>query len=451
MLEVHKSLSLFTFLCPPLTRFASGQTMKTMFIQLIKRTPLYYGWVVWGVATLGVLATAPGQSFTVSLFFDSFIDDFDLSRSGVSALYGAATFAASLSLTWVGRQIDRFGNRFVSMAITVGFVGALVFMSFIVNPLMLFLGFFLIRGLGQGSLFLVSSTVIAQWFQRRRGLVNSLTIMFFGLFQVVYVPQLQQLLSENDWRTVWVYLAIGVASILLPMSYLFLYNRPEPYGLLPDGESEAQKATREAAFPPREDNYTLKEAMRTPLFWVFSLGRLMPGAWGTGMIIHQVSIFAELGYDAEGEQAALTFANFAFIAAMVALASGWIVDRFRPQVMMALQLFGLAMASGVTIYMNTPLLLSVYVVSFAIAMGSGGVFDGAVWANLYGVLHQGAIRGFVVTTIVFGTSIGPVIFGLSFDQFGSYDAALWLGVALSVVLGLASLLVPNPVRSATHG
>ena len=163
--------------------------------------------------------------------------------------------------------------------------------------------------------------------------------------------------------------------------------------------------------------------------------------------MHQVSIFAELGYDAEGNTAAATFANFALITAAIALGSGALIDRFSSQLVMAIQLLALAVSIGVAMVMTTPVLLGVYVLSFAITMGIGGVFDGAVWTNLYGRQFQGVIRGFATTAMIFGSALGPVIFGLSFDGLGGYDAALIIGVILAVVAALASLLVPAPKRS----
>ena len=412
---------------------------------LVRRSPIYYGWIVWGVATLGMIATSPGQSFTVSLFFNSFIHDFELSRTAVSSLYGLGTLIASLGLTWVGRQVDRIGNRTTTLIIIVLFVLALGYMSLVTGPLMLFFGFLMIRGLGQGSLSLVSSTAIAQWFNRRRGMVMSLTVVAFALFQYFYVPAVQTLVAENDWREVWRMLSVGVAIILLPLTLMFLYNRPEDFGLLPDGDSE--DAVRESAMLFKEDNWTLHDAMRTPIFWVFNFGRLLPASWGTGLIVHQVSIFAELGYDAEGTTAAATFANFALVAAAVALGSGVLIDRFSAQIVMAIQLLALAVSIGVAMVMTTPVLLGLYVVSFAITMGIGGVFDGAVWTNLYGRKFQGTIRGFATTAMIFGSAIGPVIFGLSFDELGDYNAALIIGVMLSALTALASLLVSAPKRS----
>ena len=171
---------------------------------IVEVSPVYYGWIVLIVATLGVIATAPGQSFTVSLFIDSFIEDFGLSRTAVSALFSGGTFVASLSLTFVGRLIDRYGNRTMTVVIAALFAMTLVMFSFVNGSITLFFGFLGIRMLGQGSLGLVNTTVIVEWFKRLRGRVMSIVFVSFALFQWAYVPWLQRQLEVIPWRTMWV-------------------------------------------------------------------------------------------------------------------------------------------------------------------------------------------------------------------------------------------------------
>lgn len=94
--------------------------------------------------------------------------------------------------------------------------------------------------------------------------------------------------------------------------------------------------------------------------------------------------------------------------------------------------------------MTTPLLL--YTITFGVFMGVASVFDGTVWLSLFGRQHQGAIRGFVATTTVIGTAVGPMVFGLAFDNLGSYNPALWLGMALSLTAILLALHVKKPTK-----
>ena len=376
---------------------------------------------------------------------DFFIEDFGLDRTTVSSLYGAGTFVASLGLTWVGRQIDSLGNRRVGVAIGILFFVVLLLCSLINGPIMLFFAFAGMRGLGQGALTLVSSTAVANWFRQRRGRMMSLLALAFALFQGIYVNLLRMLLESMDWRQVFIVLGVGVAALAVPSFGLLMRDRPEQYGLMPDNapSDESQNDQQQVDV---EDNWTLSEAIRTPILWVFIFARILPSAWGTGLILHQVSIFAVLDHSAQ--VATETFAMISLFAAGSALLAGFLIDRFKPSYVAALQMIALLSACALAMLMrDTPLLIA-YALAFGLGMGIGYVFDGAVWPNLFGRRFQGEIRGFVYTSSVIGSALGPALFGLSYDLSGSYEIVLWLGAGLCLVVLMAALLTPPPRRKA---
>jgi len=411
--------------------------------RLVKASPVYYGWVVWFVALIGAICSSPGQSFSVSLFMDSFIADFGLDRTTVSGLYGLGTFVASLGLTWVGRQIDARGNRRVGAAIGVLFFVVLVLCSLINGPIMLFFAFAGLRGLGQGALTLASSTAVANWFRQRRGRMMSLLALAFALFQGIYVNALRALLETLDWRQAFLVLGVGTAALVVPGFALLMRDRPEQYGLMPDNATSGDRLDEESQ-AEREDNWTLSEAMRTPILWVFILARMLPSAWGTGLILHQVSIFSVLDHSAQ--VATETFALISLFAAASALLAGYLIDRFKPSLVVVIQMLALLCASLLAMFMRETWQLVVYALAFGLGMGIGYVFDGAVWPNLFGRQFQGAIRGFVYTSSVIGSAIGPALFGLSFDWSGSYEIALWIGAVLCLFVLAAALFTPPPKR-----
>lgn len=413
---------------------------------LVERTPFYYGWVVWIIAAVGLMATSPGQSYSVSLFFDHFISDFGLDRTTVSALYSGGTFVAALSLTFVGQLIDRLGNRRVGALISVVFAIVLVLMSFVTGPFMLFIGFVSIRGLGQGAMQLVNSTVIAQWFVRRHGRMMSVALVLFSLFTGAYVVLLQRLLEVIHWRQAWIILGVGVAVTILPLTLFLMRNRPEDFGLQPDGQAKLTKRQQNAVID--EDNWTLSEAMRTPAFWIFVYARFLPPCWITGLVLHQISVFAELGYPPN--VAAETFATASIFTAIMSISGGFLVDRLPASVVSALISAALVVMTWLAMSMTTPALLIVYAISVGLVNGMGGVFDGAVWANYFGRLHQGKIRGFATTVLVGGAALGPILFGWSLDSTGSYDFALWVGVIASVIAAILSLFARKPKYTGTH-
>lgn len=407
--------------------------------KLVQGSPIFYGWVVWFVATIGITATSPGQSFSVSLFIDHYIVDFGLDRSSISALYGLGTFIASLALTWVGRRIDRHGNRFMTIIIAGVFGVVLLACSLVAGPLTILLSFIAIRGLGQGSLGLANTTVIAQWFRKRRGWVMGLSMVAFALVQRFYLPAMQQFIEVNGWRAAWLLVGAMMLIVVVPLLAIFIRDRPEDFGLEPDGDVTI---IDDSVPPIIEDNWTLSEALRTPIFWAFTFARMLAGAWGTALIFHQISLFETLGHSAQ--VAAATNGQAALMTAGFTLLSGYLIDRLRPVWMIVVQMLGLGLATGLVLIMTTDALLIVYTVVFGLFMGAGSVFDGTVWVNMYGRQHQGAIRGFVATSMVMGTSIGPLVFGLSYDYLGGYAPAIYLGMALSIIAIVLALLAREP-------
>ncbi|MDZ7837594.1 MAG: hypothetical protein U5N58_06385 [Actinomycetota bacterium] len=74
-----------------------------------KGLPFFYGWIIVFIGALGFFFSGPGQTHSVSVFVDSFIEYLGLTRSMVSLLYSAGTLLAGIIVVFIGRQIDRFG------------------------------------------------------------------------------------------------------------------------------------------------------------------------------------------------------------------------------------------------------------------------------------------------------------------------------------------------------
>ena len=108
-------------------------------------TPFYYGWVIVFISACGIFFSGPGQTYSNAVFIDSYIRDFGWSRSFVSGIYSVATLFSGLLLLLVGRAIDRYGQRRMSVLISALLAVACLWNSFITGSVMLFIGFFLIR------------------------------------------------------------------------------------------------------------------------------------------------------------------------------------------------------------------------------------------------------------------------------------------------------------------
>lgn len=196
--------------------------MRISKLKSLKRpisTDFYYGWIIVIIAGLGVFFSGPGQTYSNSVFIDSYIQDFGWSRSLVSSIYSTATLFAGLLLFFAGRFVDKFGHRRMSVIVGLGLGLALFWNSIVYTPTMLFFGFFLIRLLGQGSMTLIPNTLVPQWFIQKRG--RALSFMTIGGFlsSASFPPINNWMIHTWGWPIAWRVWAILLIFLFVPLAY----------------------------------------------------------------------------------------------------------------------------------------------------------------------------------------------------------------------------------------
>ena len=412
--------------------------------RLVNATPFYYGWVVLAIGTLGGIMTSPGQTYAFSAFLDHFIAELDLSRSLVSTLYTAGTLTASFVLPFVGRQFDRRGARLLMALVSLLLGLACIYMSLVRNAVMLGIGFFLLRQLGQGSLSLVSRNVINIWWVRRRGLVMGIGGVAGALLSGLFPYIINTLIPLYGWR--WTYVALGASLILfmLPLGWIFVRDRPEDHGLQPDGAATPgdDGAAEEG---PLENNWTRAQALRTPVFWLVSAGLASMSMLNTGLTFHLFSVFEDSGLSAA--VAASVFVPIAATGAVVQLLGGLAIGRVPIRFLLALSL--LLMALNLVLAPALDSLGMAYV--FGLCMGMQGglemIVSGVIFANFFGRRHLGSIVGLASTLLVAASALGPMPIGVARDLLGGYGAVLNSFAAVPLALSVACLLfckAPGP-------
>jgi sugar phosphate permease len=398
------------------------------------------------MGTLGMLATAPGQTVGVSVFTDSLIDEFGITRSALSLAYLLGTAASALLLAHAGRLYDHFGGRLLGAA--AGASLALVLVALTWAPtvadmlggtwtpfLVITVGFFLLRFSGQGMLGLSSRNMVMEWFDQRRGFANAImgVAIAFGLS---YAPRVfDALIEEIGWRSAWRVIALAVAAFAA-LALVFSRDTPEAHGMAPDGplRRERRRGHREAA---TGRPFTLSEARRTYGFWIFALSLTMTGLVMTAYTFHIVSIFGEGGMDRS--RAVGVFLPAAVVAVIVEIVGSNLSDYVRLKYLLAFQLAGLVLLSLSVAMLRPGVVVATAIVGQGIMHGVFGVLSSVTWPRFFGRRHLGAISGFAMAIMVGGTAIGPYLFSLGRDLTDGYAAPALLcgGVGLVLLVGAA--------------
>jgi hypothetical protein len=66
-------------------------------------TKFFYGWMIVGVANLGIFSSGPGQSHTFSVFVGPISKDLEISTTSIASAYGLATLIAAFLLPYMGK------------------------------------------------------------------------------------------------------------------------------------------------------------------------------------------------------------------------------------------------------------------------------------------------------------------------------------------------------------
>ncbi len=418
------------------------QVNQTKHSRVVEQSPVYYGWIILVVGTIGLIMSSPGQTYSISIFIERFIEDLGISRSLVSTLYAVGTVTASLSLPLIGRLIDQRGSRFMVIVIAIAFGLVCMYMGTVRNALMLGVGFVGVRMLGQGSMSLVSRNVINQWWVSRRGAIMGISTLFAAVLGTGSFPRLIDWLINNfGWRTAYPMLGGMVMMIMVPVGYLFFRNRPEMYGLEPDGGMISVKTTADGK-PVVEENWTVQQVVRTRAFWLIVLGTASFDMLGTGITFHVVSIFADNGLDPQA--AAYMFLPMSIATASVGLLSGFIIDYIEAKYLLMVELLLFTVTLLLATVLITPVMVTIYGIIFGCTSGIGRALSSVVWANYFGRENLGTISG---VTFLFGAAasgLGPLWFGVMRDTFDSYTLGLYIAAAVVFVLAMLALTIKRP-------
>ncbi|MFC4738314.1 MFS transporter [Bacillus daqingensis] len=404
----------------------------------------FYGWYIVLVGGLSLFFSGPGQTYSNSVFIDSYITDFAWERSLVSGIYSGATLAAGFLLFIAGTSIDRYGHRAVSLTVSILLAAACIWNSFVVSPWMLFVGFFLIRLLGQGSMTLVPNTLIPQWFAAKRG--RAFSLMMIGGFagSVVFPPLNAWLITSFGWQTAWQVLGVSILVIFVPAAFFLMKDKPAQLGLKPDGADPDGIGSGSQA---KEVSWTLKEAARTRQFWLLLLCTGIPSMLNTGLTFHLVSIAGEA--DLGIGTAAFILSLMAAVGFPVKLAAGLILERVSVRYVFAFVFIGQFIFIAVLLMTGSFYMAVVFGLIWGFVGGLERICISMVYPEYFGKTHLGSIKSIATTVTVAGSAFGPLPFGIAFDLFGGYTEILLIMLLFPAIGTAACLLSPPPVKPDT--
>ena len=407
---------------------------------------VFYGW--WIVAIGCVQDAVKGGLFNTgfTLYFLPVLTELNLSRAATSLPFSLSRLEAALGAPFVGYLIDRFDVRVMLVAGTLLAGIGLILLSLTHSYLLFVLVFIGPLSFGfQAGFNQATLAVVAHWFRRKRGLAMAIVQTGQAIGGVLIFPLVALAVLKLGWRTAAVLSGLSVL-LLLPL-VLFIRRSPESMGLLPDGDRAVRASALGASAPLDEAReFTTREALRTPTFWLLAAFHGLRNVPYAGVTVHLVPLLVWKGLD---EPTAAFYVGVTALATVVVRPlTGWLGDRRSKQVVGAVGVLLGAAGLVVLAYGDGAwwaLLL------FAVLFSFGDGVNSVTWAlvgDYFGRSHFATIRGWISMFQSFASMPAAVYTGWVYDQTQSYTQAL---IAFVICYGAAALvlwLIPQPLRPA---
>ncbi|MCH8556826.1 MAG: MFS transporter [Balneolia bacterium] len=383
-----------------------------------------------------------GQTFLFSLFLPAFQEEFSLSSGGFGTFYSAATLTSALLLPWIGALIDRYNLRRYTLAAILVMAVSAATISFSYGLVMLFAGILGVRHTGQALMGHISQTTMARYFDHVRGKALSIASLGHPLGEAILPVSVALIIGYIGWRHTYLLIAafVLVAGFLL-IPYL-LKNQEERYGEQVAAREEEEKKTAEEKGLTSKRSWTRAEMLRDSRFYFIIPNGLAAPIMLTGFFLYQVPLAEYKGWTVEW--LATCFVGFAAARVVFSLVSGPLIDKITARRVYPFMLIPMAVGFVLLLYGAHPAFAMAYMMLLGVTEGIGANAKTAMFAEVYGVLHLGAIRSTLVSIMVFSTAAAPIVMGNMLDA-GIEFSAIIIGALIFIAVSMLFALRILPV------
>jgi MFS transporter, OFA family, oxalate/formate antiporter len=394
-------------------------------------------WWIAGAAV--VMQLCLGSVYAWSVFKKPLMETHNWPEVGVQVTFMILMATIGLSAAFGGGLVDKKGPRFVATVGAILFgVGTVIagYADQMGSIVLLYLGFGLIAGLGNGFGYVTPIATLIRWFPDKRGLVTGLAVMGFGL-GAFFIGQIAPLMiiAMGVAKTWYIF---GAVFFVLCLGAAQMYKNP-PKGWLPKGFTPAKGAASAA------ESFTAPEAHKKVQWWMLWAMLFLNVSAGLGLI-SQLSPMAQ-----EVLKKTMTETDPVKLAAALAVAGGsilaiasifnglgrlfwaWISDAIGRKTV-----FMIMFATQAVLYILLPkvggsVLFTVIACYLLACYGGGFATMPAFCADCFGPAYIGRVYGFMLTAWATAGIIGPWVFA-QFKGIALYIAAAFLVIGFVLAL-----------------
>jgi len=367
-----------------------------------------------------------GQSFFLGLFNPSIRDSLSITHGQFGSIYASATLLSSFILVWLGKKIDDINIlKYASYVIVLLAVSCFLF-SKISSVIFLFFSIFLMRLSGQGLMSHTATTTISRYFERSRGRALSTAWLGLSLAEFILPLLIVFLLTIINWRNIWLSISILVILILPLICFFLVKNINLNSREISNNENKKIKKIKQ---------WKRTEVLKDYRFYIVCLYMLAMPSIATGTFVYQSFISSSKGWGPY--VIAQSFMVYSILSVITLFFSGFLIDKFSSRKLLIYMNIPLIFSVFILFYFSSPISSFVFLGLIGISNGLANVLGSATWAEIYGVKYIGSIKALTTALMVFSTAFGTAFFGLLIDNgFSIEQIALVSGTYILITIVL---------------
>ena len=379
------------------------------------------------VGCLVIVMMAMGSYSSLAVYLLPISDNLSLSIGQVSLLFTFAAIASVGTSLIVGKLLKRFPVRVLAAAGGI-FLMLFFFTVFLsAHIFLIYLGAFFFGSALILSGFPMAQVLITWWFARNRGKLMSSLNIALGLFGVVMVPIIANVITIIGMQKTALFQGLVMGGSIILASIFLLSEHPDHYGLKPVGFTPSSP-TADGTVIEGESQLTVRDFLRFPSFWLIVIASIFVAGAGTGFMNTAAAFYTSMGLSAVAASYCISIYNASKL--FWSPFYGYLSDKRGPGT--ATLVCGLITA---TIFYVSPLLsgfAGAALVAAIAACGSFGAMLGAVsYSALFGTKEAGNLIGYAHASTSLGAMVGAPIAGFLFDAHGTYTIyMLFAGTAM---------------------
>jgi sugar phosphate permease len=410
----------------------SGEHIKGI-MGMGKKQNFAYGWsLVFYSAILFMLGAGlavDGLNVIVPAFSKKMGWDYNLllsysSIGGIIGFFGTIVFAQLVVKK--GVKFMTVLTLFISGIATIFYGYSNSVMMYIV---MLCILSFAINGYG----FIGPTTIIANWFPRKKGIALGVATIGLPLATALFVPILAMLFNAFGHSKGLA--IIGIATIILAIVSIFwVQNTPEEVGLAPDGEemSAAEIESCRNELQSHITEWTVKRLLQKGNVWKISIGYGLLFLIAVGIVSQLVPRLTSLGYDQTKALSLLV------VCAIVSIPGSYFWGLLDQKIstkkasilmsiwnMIALILFILGKYNFLLLIISTTML----------GFGGGGLgnLQPSMVAQVFGRFDYAAANRVVIPIISIIRILAFAVVGISIMIIGTFEGAYTVFIGINII------------------